>query len=100
MAMQSTIISSDGITLHLRGKRKTAQSLNALNAATLFIVVVSAGYSFTLLRADTMACIFRPPQVLPNPACSRKIFAGSLAPFAGSPSSLHRRYKIYNVNWD
>ncbi len=39
------IISSDGITLHLHGKRKLHNVLNALSVATLSIVVVGAGYS-------------------------------------------------------
>ena len=39
------IISSDGITLHLHGKRKTAQCPECLSVATLFIVLVGAGYS-------------------------------------------------------
>ncbi len=69
MAMRRQIISSDGITLHLHGKRKTHNVLNALSVATLFIVVVGAGTASTLLRADAMACIFRPPLDCRNPAC-------------------------------
>ena len=75
--------------------------MNALNAATLFIVVVGAGYSiypaqgrrydlyFPSATGTTVTRLvhvkFLPSRLLPSPVHTR---------------SLHRRYKIYNVNWD
>ncbi|CTS58558.1 transposase [Escherichia coli] len=78
------IISSDGITLHLRGKRKQHNALNALSVAILFIVV--AGWIQHLPCAgQTLWLVFSVRHwYCRNPACSRKIFAESLAPFAGS----------------
>ena len=95
------IISSDGITLHLHGKRKTAQVLNALSVATLFIVVVGAGYSIYPAQGRRYGLYF--PSAT-GTAVTRlvhvKFLPSRLLPSPVHTSSLHRRYKINNVNWD
>ena len=95
------IISSDGITLHLHGKRKTAQVLNALSVVTLFIVIVGAGYSIYPAQGRRYGLYF--PSAT-GTAVTRlvhvKFLPSRLLPSPVHTSSLHRRYKIYNVNWD
>ena len=87
------IISSDGITLHLHGKRKTV--------ATLFIVVVGAGYSIYPAQ-DIRYGLYFPSAT--GTAVTRlvhvKFLPSRLLPSPVHTNSLHRRYKIYNVNWD
>lgn len=93
------IISSDGITLHLHGKQHNV--LNALSVATLFIVVVGAGYSIYPAQGRRYGLYF--PSAT-GTAVTRlvnvKFLPSRLLPSPVHTSSLHRRYKIYNVNWD
>ena len=107
------IISPDGITLHLHAKRKTQNAkrktqnakqhnvLNALSVATLFIVVVGAGYSIYPAQ-DIRYGLYFPSAT--GTAVTRlvhvKFLPGRLLPSPVHTNSLHRRYKIYNVNWD
>ena len=100
------IISPDGITLHLHAKRKTQNAkqhnvLNALSVATLFIVVVGAGYSIYPAQ-DIRYGLYFPSAT--GTAVTRlvhvKFLPSRLLPSPVHTSSLHRRYKIYNVNWD
>ncbi len=100
------IISPDGITLHLHAKRKTQNAkqhnvLNALSVATLFIVVVGAGYSIYPAQ-DIRYGLYFPSAT--GTAVTRlvhvKFLPSRLLPSPVHTNSLHRRYKIYNVNWD
>ncbi|PSY37378.1 ISL3 family transposase [Escherichia albertii] len=79
------IISSDGITLHLHGKRKTAQCPECFKRS-------DSAHSCRRRRIQHLPCSGHTLWLVfsvrhwycRNPACSRKIFAESLAPFAGS----------------
>ena len=80
---------------------KQHNALNVLNAATLFIVVVGTGYSIYPAQGRRYDLYF-PPST--GTAVTRfvhvKFLPGRLLPSPVYTSSLHRRYKIYNVNWD
>ena len=75
--------------------------MNALNAATLFIVVVGAGYSIYPAQGRRYDLYF--PSAT-GTAVTRlvhvKFLPSRLLPSPVHTRSLHRRYKIYNVNWD
>ncbi len=79
------VISPDGITLHLRGKRKTALCPECLKRS-------DSVHSCRRRRIQHLPCSGQALWLVfavrhwycRNPACSRKIFAESLAPFAGS----------------
>lgn len=75
--------------------------LNALSVATLFIVVVGAGYSIYPAQ-DIRYGLYFPPAT--GTAVTRlihvKFLPSRLLPSPVHTNSLHRRYKIYNVNWD
>lgn len=78
-------VSSDGITLHLRAKRKTALCPECLKRS-------KSVHSCRRRRIQHLPCsglalwlVFAVRHwYCSNPACSRKIFAESLAPFAGA----------------
>lgn len=79
------IISSDGITLHLRGKRKTAQCPECLKCSDSVHSCRQRRIQHLPCSGQTLWLVFSVRHwYCRNPACSRKIFAGSLAPFAGS----------------
>ncbi len=79
------VISPDGITLHLRGKRKTAQCSECLKCS-------DSVHSCRRRRIQHLPCLRQTLWFVfsvrhwycRNPVCSRKIFAESLAPFASS----------------
>lgn len=79
------VISPDGITLHLRGKRKTALCPECLKRS-------DSVHSCRQRRIQHLPCSGQALWLIfairhwycRNPACPRKIFAESLAPFAGS----------------
>ncbi len=82
------IISADGITLHPRGKRKIVQCPECFKRSDFVIVVVGAGYTI-YCSGQTLWLVFSVRHWCSrNPACSRKIFAGSLAPFVGYSQAL------------
>ncbi|WP_239043476.1 ISL3 family transposase [Citrobacter freundii] len=78
------ITGSDGITLHLRATRKTAQCPECLKRSR-------SVHSCRRRRIQHLPCSGRTLWLIfavrhwycRNPSCSRKIFAESLAPFAG-----------------
>lgn len=79
------VISPDGITLHLRAKRKTSLCPECLKRS-------DSVHSCRRRRIQHLPCSGQALWLVfavrhwycRNPACSRKIFAESLAPFAGS----------------
>ncbi|WP_425401487.1 hypothetical protein, partial [Escherichia coli] len=75
--------------------------LNALSVATLFIVVVGAGYSIYPAQGRRYGLYF--PSAT-GTAVTRlvheKFLPSRLFPSVVHICSLHRRYKIYSVNWD
>jgi hypothetical protein len=75
--------------------------LNALSAANRFIVVGGAGYSIYLVQARRYGWYL--PSVT-GTAVTQPVHAKFLPsrwlPSQGHGSNLHRRYKIYSVNWD
>ncbi|CDZ86669.1 hypothetical protein BN1086_04921 [Citrobacter koseri] len=77
-------------------------ALNALiNAATLFIVVVGAEYSIYPTQGRHYGLYF--PSATGTAVTlfvHEKFLPSRLPPSPVHTSSLHRRYKIYNVNWD
>ena len=79
------IISSDGITLHLHGKRKTAQCPECFKRSDSVHSCRRRRIQHPPCSGHTLWLVFSVRHwYCRNPACSRKIFAGSLAPFAGS----------------
>ncbi|WP_071599767.1 ISL3 family transposase [Escherichia coli] len=79
------IISSDGITLHLHGKRKTAQCPECFKRSDSVHSCRRRRIQHLPCSGHTLWLVFSVRHwYCRNPACSRKIFAGSLAPFAGS----------------
>lgn len=78
-------VSSDGITLHLRARRKTALCPECLKRS-------KSVHSCRRRRIQHLPCSGQALWLVfavrhwycSNPACSRKIFAESLAPFAGA----------------
>ncbi|EMH7756360.1 ISL3 family transposase [Escherichia coli] len=79
------IISSDGITLHLHGKRKTAQCPECFKRSDSVHSCRRRRIQHLPCSGQTLWLVFSVRHwYCRNPACSRKIFAGSLAPFAGS----------------
>ncbi|EMY6956922.1 ISL3 family transposase [Escherichia coli] len=79
------IISSDGITLHLHGKRKTAQCPECFKRSDSVHSCRRRRIQHLPCSRQTLWLVFSVRHwYCRNPACSRKIFAESLAPFAGS----------------
>ncbi|EPH5680765.1 ISL3-like element ISEc38 family transposase [Escherichia coli] len=79
------IINSDGIPLHLRGKRKTAQCPECFKRSDSVHSCRRRRIQHLPCSGHTLWLVFSVRHwYCRNPACSRKIFAGSLAPFAGS----------------
>ena len=79
------IIRSDGITLHLHGKRKTAQCPECFKRSDSVHSCRRRRIQHLPCSGQTLWLVFSVRHwYCRNPACSRKIFAGSLAPFAGS----------------
>lgn len=79
------IISSDGITLHLHGKRKTAQCPECFKRSDSVHSCRRRRIQHPPCSGHTLWLVFSVRHwYCRNPACSRKIFAESLAPFAGS----------------
>ena len=79
------IISSDGITLHLHGKRKTAQCPECFKRSDSVHSCCRRRIQHLPCSGQTLWLVFSVRHwYCRNPACSRKIFAESLAPFAGS----------------
>ena len=79
------IISSDGITLHLHGKRKTAQCPECSKRSDSVHSSRRRRIQHLPCSGQTLWLVFSVRHwYCRNPACSRKIFAESLAPFAGS----------------
>lgn len=79
------IISSDGIILHLHGKRKTAQCPECFKRSDSVHSCRRRRIQHLPCSGQTLWLVFSVRHwYCRNPACSRKIFAGSLAPFAGS----------------
>lgn len=95
------IISSDGITLHLHGKRKKAQCPECFKRSDSVHSCVGAGYSIYPAQ-DIRYGLYFPSAT--GTAVTRlvhvKFLPGRLLPSPVHTNSLHRRYKIYNVNWD
>ncbi len=91
------IISSDGITLHLRGKRKTAQCPECFKSSDS----VGTGYSIYPAQGRRYGLYF--PSAT-GTAVTRlvheKFLPSRVFPSVVHICSLHRRYKIYSVNWD
>ncbi len=78
------ITGTDGITLHLRATRKRHHVLSASRTVILFIVAGGGEYSIFHAQAGALWLVFAIRHwYCRNPSCSRKIFAESLAPFAG-----------------
>ena len=72
-----------------------------LSVATLFIVVVGAGYSIYPAQGRRYDLYF--PSATGTAVTQlvhENFLPGRLPPSPVHTSSLHRRYKIYNVNWD
>ncbi len=79
------IISPDGITLHLHGKRKTAQCPECFKRSDSVHSCRRRRIQHLPCSGHTLWLVFSVRHwYCRNPACSRKIFAESLAPFAGS----------------
>ena len=79
------IISSDGITLHLHGKRKTAQCPECFKRSDSVHSCRRRRLQHLPCSGHTLWLVFSVRHwYCRNPACSRKIFAESLAPFASS----------------
>ena len=79
------IISSDGITLHLHGKRKTAQCPECFKRSDSVHSCRRRRIQHLPCSGQTLWLVFSVRHwYCRNPACSRKIFAESLAPFASS----------------
>ena len=79
------IISPDGITLHLHGKRKTAQCPECFKRSDSVHSCRRRRIQHLPCSGQTLWLVFSVRHwYCRNPACSRKIFAESLAPFAGS----------------
>ncbi len=79
------IISSGGITLHLHGKRKTAQCPECLKRSDSVHSCRRRRIQHLPCSGQTLWLVFSVRHwYCRNPACSRKIFAESLAPFASS----------------
>ncbi|HGD9222646.1 TPA: ISL3 family transposase, partial [Escherichia coli] len=79
------IISSDGITLHLHGKRKTAQCPECSKRSDSVHSSRQRRIQHLPCSGQTLWLVFSVRHwYCRNPVCSRKIFAESLAPFAGS----------------
>lgn len=79
------IISSDGITLHLHGKRKTAQCPECFKRSDSVHSCRRRRIQHLPCSGQTLWLVFSVRHwYCRNPACSRKIFAESFAPFAGS----------------
>ncbi|ENN7403749.1 ISL3 family transposase [Escherichia coli] len=79
------IISSDGITLHLHGKRKTAQCPECFKRSDSVHSCRRRRIQHLPCSGQTLWLVFSVRHwYCSNPACSRKIFAESPAPFAGS----------------
>ncbi|HFI7004556.1 ISL3 family transposase [Escherichia coli] len=79
------IISSDGITLHLHGKRKTAQCPECFKRSDSVHSCRRRRIQHLPCSGHTLWLVFSVRHwYCRNPACSRKIFTESLAPFAGS----------------
>ena len=80
---------------------KQHNTLNAFSAATLFIVVVGAGYSIYPAQARRYDLYF---PFATGTAVTRlvheKFLLSRLRPSSGYISSFHRRYKIYSTNLD
>ncbi|KEY59875.1 transposase [Serratia sp. DD3] len=78
------IISSDGLTLHLRATRKTAQCPECLQRSSSVHSCRRRRRQHLPCSGQTLWLIFTVRHwYCRNPSCSRKIFAESLAPFAG-----------------
>ncbi|EPZ1582963.1 ISL3 family transposase, partial [Escherichia coli] len=79
------IISPDGITLHLHGKRKTTQCPEYFKRSDSVHSCRRRRIQHLPCSGHTLWLVFSVRHwYCRNPACSRKIFAESLAPFAGS----------------
>ncbi len=79
------IISSDGITLHLRGKRKTTQCPECFKRRDSVHSCRRRRIQHLPCSGQTLWLVFSVRHwYCRNPACSRKIFAESLTPFVGS----------------
>lgn len=95
------VISSDGIPLHLRGKRKIAQcpecfkrsdSVHSCRRRGHYIYPAQARLYVLYFPSATGTAVTLP--------IHEKSLPSRLLPSPVHISSLHRRYKIYNVNWD
>ena len=79
------IISSDGITLHLHGKRKTAQCPECFKRSDSVHSCRRRRIQHLPCSGQTLWLVFSVHhRYSRNPACSRKIFAESFVPFGGS----------------
>lgn len=79
------IISSGGITLHLHGKRKTAQCPECFKRSDSVHSCRRRRIQHLPCSGQTLWLVFSVRHwYCRNPACPRKIFAESLAPFASS----------------
>jgi hypothetical protein len=95
------IISSDGIPSISAENAKQHNALNVLNAATLFIVVVGAGYSISPAQGRHYGLYFPfATGTAVTLLVHEKFLPSRLPPSPVHTGSLHRRYKIYNVNWE
>ncbi|STU48611.1 putative transposase [Klebsiella pneumoniae] len=78
-------ISSGGITLHLHGKRKTVQCPECFKRSDSVHSCRRRRIQHLPCSGQTLWLVFSVRHwYCRNPACSRKIFAGSLVPFASS----------------
>lgn len=79
------VVSSDGIALHLRATRKTALCPECLKRSKSVHSCRRRRIQHLPCSGQTLWLVFAIRHwYCRNPSCSRKIFAGSLAPFAGS----------------
>ena len=79
------VVSSDGITLHLRATRKTALCPECLKRSKSVHSCRRRRIQHLPCSGQTLWLVFAVRHwYCRNPSCSRKIFAESLAPFAGS----------------
>ncbi len=79
------IINADGITLHLHGKRKTAQCPECFKRSDSAHSCRRCKIQHPPCSGQTLWLVFSVRHwYCRNPACSRKIFVGALVPFASS----------------
>ena len=92
------IISSGGITLHLHGKRKTAQCPECFKRSDSVHSCRRRRIQHLPCSGQTLWLVFSVRHwYCRNPACHVKFLPSRLLPSPVHTSSLHRRYKIYNV---